>query len=84
MAKKGDLSSGEKMPRQSDNIKKIITTKGALREEIKAYWILQELKTCCKSMTFESQNQKYNVTAKIELLSNLIYNDIMVALNIAP
>lgn len=72
------------MSRPSDNIKKIITTKGALREEIKAYWILQEFKNCCKTIAFESQRQEDDIAAKVEALSNLIYNDIMEALNIAP
>lgn len=68
------------MPRRPNNIKKILTSKGIMREQIKAYWILQELKICCKSINFESTAQSTFITNKIDELSNMIYEDIMIEL----
>ena len=51
-----------------------------MREQIKAYWILEELKICCKSMNFESASQNSFISDKIDELSNMIYEDIMTGL----
>lgn len=68
------------MPKRTNNIKKILTSKGIMREQIKAYWILEELKICCKSMNFESASQNSFISDKIDELSNMIYEDIMTGL----
>lgn len=65
------------MLRRPNNIKKILSSKGIMREQIKAYWILQELKICCKSMNFESAAQSSFIIDKIAELSDIIYEDIM-------
>lgn len=63
------------MSRQKDKERKVISASGALREKIKAYWCLQDLRKCMKDQA-EQNNEDNMVMNKINDLEDIMYSDI--------
>jgi len=60
-----------------EKFKQLVLENGLLKKKIETYWNLQALKKSYEQMTYLSNQQKQQITNKIEELSALLCDEIL-------